>query len=345
MIKNCKNCSGNVYFDPKRKGNVCENCDSVFPVKYNYNFPKKPFENAYDMKVDNFAKEMKSIKCNSCGALVMVNKDEVNSYCPYCNSANILDARKKSLMYIDSIIPFNYSKSEALTILQNTVKNTAFTNKKIFKNTTKKDVNGSYINAFVFDFNTMVTYNGVFSYTVRKKDSEGNVKYETRYKNVNGTHSNVFNNITIEANTNISQGDLMQVMPYDYKNVVDFQDDFMHGYMLEYQENMFDKCFKTAEQHISGRIKNELLKKHRCDNIVKLDMKINYVDRKYNYCLLPLYLVTSNYKDKKYTTVINGQTGKVGKLPKNGLKIFLTILGACGGIVSLILLIVFLSTL
>ena len=345
MIKNCKNCSGNVYFDPKKKGNVCENCDSVYPVEYNYNFPKKPFESAYEMKVDNFAEALKSVKCNSCGAFVMVNKEEVATNCPYCNSPNILDARQKSLMYIDSIIPFNYSKLDALNNLKNTINRRTFANKKIFKDVSKKDINGAYINAFVFDLNTMATYNGVFSYTVRKKDRDGNVKYETRYKDVNGNHSNIFNNITMEANTNISQAELLQIMPFDYNGVVDFQDDFMHGYLLEYQENMFNKCFKEAEKLISGKIRNELLKKHRCDNIVKLDMKINYLDRKYNYCLLPVYMINTTYKEKKYNVLMNGQTGKVGKLPTNGLKIFLTILGSCCGVVALILLIIFLSML
>ena len=46
MINECKNCGGNVFFSPKDKGNVCENCGSVFSVKYDNNVVKKDFAEA-----------------------------------------------------------------------------------------------------------------------------------------------------------------------------------------------------------------------------------------------------------------------------------------------------------
>ena len=93
-------------------------------------------------------------------------------------------------------------------------------------------------------------------------------------------------------------------MPYNYNEVVDFKEDFMNGYLLEYENKMFEDCFKTAENIIKKDIERSLLRKHNCDRIVKLSLSTNYLEKKYNYCLLPVYLVSNIYKDKKYINTI-----------------------------------------
>ena len=112
-MNSCKNCGSRIFFAPNEKGNKCENCGSVFPVEYNYKFNKKPFSENLNLKVDNFAQNTKSLKCSSCGATMVLNKLETQSSCPYCGNTSIIEGRKNKLMYIDSVIPFTFSKEEA----------------------------------------------------------------------------------------------------------------------------------------------------------------------------------------------------------------------------------------
>ena len=104
---------------------------------------------------------------------------------------------------------------------------------------------------------------------------------------------------------------------------------------------MFNDCVKVAEKIIRNELERELLKQYNCDKIESLSMNTNYIDRKYNYCLLPVYFVNTVHKDKKYQVLMNGQTAKIGKLPKDIWRIFLTVLLACGIVTAIILLIVF----
>lgn len=340
-MNKCDNCGGKISFEPKSKGNRCENCDSIFPIEYIYNFNKKPFSQDIEVKVDNFAQNTKSLKCASCGAIMILNKLETQSNCPYCGNTSINESRKNKLMYIDSIVPFAFSYQEALKTFKTTLNARFYTNKKVFKCITNENINGIYVNAFVFDMATSSTYSGVFSYSVTVKDKDGNMKTEIRHKTVHGTHGQMFNNLTIEANSHINQQDLHGIMPFDFKSAVDFKEDFMNGYLLEYENKMFDDCVKTAEALIKKQIENELLRKHKCDRIVTLNLNTNYIERNYNYCLLPVYLISNVYKDKKYTALINGQTGKVGDLPVSVGKILLTVF-LCLGIVGVIILLVLL---
>lgn len=343
MINECENCGGNISFSPKDKGLLCESCGSVFPIKYDFNIKKNEFEQAKVLNSKESDQSVQSFKCNSCGANIVLNKKDIKSSCPYCGSCSIAENNKSKLLNIDAIIPFSFAKKDALTIFQERVNKSFYANKKIFKNLKQDELKGIYVNAFVFDLNTNVQYDGVFSYTTTVRNSKGESKSVVRYKNVKGVFDKFFNNITIEANSNLNQNEMNQILPYDYSKAVNFDVNFTQGYSLEHHNEMFEDCFARAESIIKNQIKKDLLKKYNCERVESLKLNINYTDRKYNYCLLPVYFVNKKYKEKNYNVLMNGQTGALSSLPKSVGKILLTVfmvLGIVAGIVALVMLMI-----
>ena len=340
MVNKCKNCGGILLYSPKDKGNICQSCGSLFPVKFIYEFKKKDFSQHEPLskEEDLFAKSLKNVKCKSCGAMILLNKLQIQSICPYCGNSDLVESRAKNLMYIDNIIPFAFDKTEAIKKFKMNLASRFYANRAVFKGLTEKNLVGSYINAFVFDVNSKTDYSGVFSYTRKIKEGDEE-KTITEFVNVSGVFEKTFKNLTIEANSHLTQEELNSIMPFEYGSSVNFVDNFMNGYILEYNDRMFEECFADAEKIIKRDIEKSLLNKYNCDNVVSLRMDVTYPERKYNYCLLPVYFVSSQVKDKTYRVLMNGQTGKVGKLPKNALRIFLTVLFSCGIVVAIILLI------
>lgn len=341
MLKNCSNCGGKLYFSPKDKGNVCENCASIFPIDYEYKFVKKPFEENVPLDNDELLESLQNVKCSSCGANIMLNKFQMQSNCPYCGNSTIVKGKKKNLMYIDSIVPFAFSKTEALQKFKKILQKKFYANKKLFKNVTETDIVGAYVNTFIFDFNTSSQYYGVFSYTCTKTDKNGKSTTETCYKNVSGIYDRNFVDLSVEANSNLEQHELFSILPFDYTGAVVFKEDFMHNHILEYQDKMFNDCFKEAERISKKQIENDLLRKYNCDRIERLTLNTAYTDKRYNYCLLPVYFINRVVNEKRYKVLMNGQTGKVGKLPTSVLRVMLTILIAVIGVVGVILLCLF----
>lgn len=343
MLKKCSNCGGELKFSPKDKGNLCDSCGSVFPIEYVPEFVKKPFEESKKMPEDNISDSMKNMRCKSCGANVLLTKLQVQSYCPYCGSSTVDESESKKLMYIDSIIPFSFGKAEALAKFKHAVNKRFYANKNVLKSVKESDIHGSYINAFVFDFDTRSSYSGTFSYQRTYTDSDGDTRSETVYKHVSGVYEKIFSNLAVEANSNLEQRELSSVEPFEYVSAVDFNENFMYGYMLEYQDKMFNDCVEIAEGLIRSNIERALLAKHHCDRIVSIKLDTQYFDKKYNYCLLPIYFVSTQVKDKKYRVVMNGQTGLVGKLPKSVGRILLTVFLIIFGLVGISLFVAFLA--
>lgn len=339
----CKNCGGIVYFDPKSKSNVCEMCGDAQNVKYNHVFVKKPLEQNVSLEVDPLANETRQLKCKSCGANIIINKLQATNKCMYCGSETIVASKSKNLMYIDSVVPFTFGKADAINMFKKENFKRFYTNKKVFKGITQENVMGLYVNTFVFDFDSSTIYDGVLTYEKTVKDSDGTTRTKTIRKVVSGSIDKDFRNLTIEANSNLNQAELAEIMPFDYLSAVDFKTDFINGYVLEYQDKLFNDCVATAKSMMKREIENAILSKHGCTGVVSLTVNTDYNNAKYNYCLLPVYLFTTTYKDKRYKALMNGQTGKVGSLPKNGWAIFFTVLLVCGLLAGIFLLIYFLT--
>lgn len=342
MINKCKNCGSKLQFNPKDKGCACVNCGSIFPIKYNLNNTKYNFSNAdkLNLKTNN---QVKSFRCSTCGAIIVVDKNDIKSKCIYCGNTEISQIGKNKMMDINSVIPFEFNKTEAIEKINTHVKNSFFANKKIFKGLTAENIDGVYVNAFVFDFNVVANYNGVLTYTETYKDKKGNWQSRTRYKHVKGVLNSNYENLAIESNSHLDQQELNQVLPFNYAKTVDFKTEFTYGYSLEYHDEQFDKCCAKAENIVINDIKRQILRKYRCDNIESLDLNMQYEDRKYNYCLLPVYFINKKYKEKNYRFLMNGQTGVMGKLPKNIGRILLLVFSIIGVVAGAILLAILLS--
>lgn len=341
MRTNCEFCGGKLVFSPEDKANKCIQCGSNFPIEYKANFVKKAFSENIRLDKDELASSLANLKCKNCGANVLLNKYEMQVVCPYCNSTEIIKGKNKKLMCIDSIIPFVFGEEEAIKRFKQAVMSRFFADKRILKNINKENVKGVYVNAFVFDCETKTNYSATIVEQINNKD--GSTKYIRRY--VSGNISLPFINVPIEANSQLSQNQFAQILPFNYQQAIEYNNDFMNGYVLEYNDKMFDECVKDVKLLINSKIKQKISNRYLPDQVENLTMKVEYTNEKYNYCLLPVYFFQIKDEKTNKTTqlLMNGQNGEVGKLPNSAMKILLTILISIGTIGLIVVLCMFLG--
>ncbi len=324
MKSKCSKCGGRLIFSPKNKGNKCESCGMIYPLEFIKFFDKKDIETA---KNNTNVKDIKNLKCKNCGAEIILNKYELQKNCPYCGNTAIIEEKGKFGLFIDSILPFEKTREEAYNNLKLAYRKRFLANKKFLKNTHEQDLVGLYANAFAFDIDTTAVYSVTLEFTETIKQSDGNMTTRTYHRNDSGIITKPFRDLTVEANSKMTQIDLISVLPFNYKSAIKFSDDFLCGYILESQDKPFNSYIEEAHRIIDFDIKREIRNRYPNATSVNINaLSINNSNEKCNYCLLPLYIVNSKLKDKSFTTFINGQTGKVGKLPKSASRILLLIL-------------------
>lgn len=344
MMNYCDSCGGMLHYSAKNKGNKCDNCGAVYPVENVFSFEKNAFDESFLLeKAEKSPNYVENVKCTGCGANVELTKYQLTANCPYCGKMLKAEKAKQKLISVDSIIPFYFTKEQAFKKLKMAINTHFNVDKKAFKNLKPEDVKGEYINIFAFDMNVLCRYSGIFKFTEKDSDGEG---FTTSQKSAVGMVDELFKDIVVEANSHVEQPEIFSIMPFDFNSAYMFSEDFMQGYSLEKQDKPFRECVAMAEKIIKNRLENTILRRHNADSIETINMQIDYSNRKYNYCLVPVYVVETATKvnkkgveyERKTRVLINGQTGKIGKLPTNWLRMLLFLLSGCVIFVALLIL-------
>lgn len=320
----CKNCGGELIFDPKTQNLLCENCNSVFPFEKSQEYEKHAINDDQSSLTDykQWIEENKFICCENCGARIILNKFEFSQNCPYCGSPFVVESNNLPGLKPDNIIPFSFDEEDASKKFKNGVKNKLFVPKAFKKKLPWNKVLGFYIPSFCFDANSSSTYKGILSRTEMRDG-----KTYTYTKLIAGKKSLSHKNISIEASSKISQSQLNSLLPYDHTKVFKFDENFIRGYVVEHYDSSLEESFKKSQDIMKQQIRSDISKGYPYGVIVSLDLDTKYSDEKYVYKLLPIYKFEYEYKGEKYQTFMNGQTGKIGSgLPKSKIKIALFII-------------------
>ena len=183
-------------------------------------------------------------------------------------------------------------------------------------------------------------YNGKLATDHTSTDSNGRRHTSTSYKHISGTKNMQHSNILVETSSHIDQNVFASLKPYNLNELVDYKNEFILGFSVEHYDQALDLCKKIADGIIDERIRSTILSGYSYDRVCFLDIDTARSQQKYAYYLVPTYKFDYTYKNKKYTTYMNGQTGRVGiGVPKSPTKITFFVLGILaiiGAIIALV---------
>ncbi|MGM9970322.1 MAG: hypothetical protein ACI35S_08010 [Anaeroplasma sp.] len=323
----CPNCASGLFFDPKTKGLKCKNCGSVLDFEKSKNNLKQEYIES-SVENNNWSKESRVFQCDTCGAKIIVTGFDVTTVCPYCGSDYVSKTDQLPGLKPDRVIPFNYDEIEAVEIFRKGVKKKFFVPRVFKKVLPENKVRGLLIPTFTFDTNTVSLYDGVLEKVTTTRDSKGNIKRHVDRFAIKGTKQLSYKDIVIESSSKFNEAQINSLLPYNMNEGYHFDYNFLRGYSVEHYQDSLNQCFSNAKSKIDEDIKRSILSGYNYTSIVKLNINTDYQNRMYSYSLLPVYTFEYVYKKKKYITIMNGQTGKIGKgLPISPLKVTLTVLG------------------
>lgn len=107
------------------------------------------------------------------------------------------------------------------------------------------------------------------------------------------------------------------IEPFDYSKIVDFHTAYLSGFLAD----RYDVEASAGEPRIRERVDrtiDDLLAPTFIGytSVLPTQKNLQVDHSKARYILLPVWMLTSRYKDKTYTFAMNGQTGKItGTLP------------------------------
>ena len=216
---------------------------------------------------------------------------------------------------VEGIIPFQYTKDDAVAAYLKFCKKPLTPRVFISKNNLKR-ITGVYIPFWLYNCGSSCSMQAEATKITSWR--AGDYMYtKTDTYDVSRAGSLAYSGIPADASSKTDDAIMDSVEPYDYQKLVPFSAPYLAGYLAE----RFDIEEKTAADRIYKRVKptteqsfRDTIKGYATVNVKKAD--IHMAVKKKTYVLLPVWMLHTKYKDKEYVFAMNGQSGKVvGDLP------------------------------
>jgi DNA-directed RNA polymerase subunit RPC12/RpoP len=340
----CPNCGGPLRFDPEKQKLVCDNCGSTFtPEEIDKYFQEKNEQAVAVEKEKEKEKEedeilhnsfsadlthLKAYHCPSCGAELIADENTAASSCPYCGNPTIIPSKLTGALKPDYIIPFSKAKKEIIPELTAFYKNKFFLPKNFKEENHIEEVKGVYVPFWMYDGESDIDaqYHATRVRTFTRGDDEIT---ETSHYQIYRRGSVSFEGVPADASSKMPDDHMDAIEPYKLEEILPFE----MGYLTGFYADKYDVSSSADAPRMKERVANTTVSQCRSTAVgyatlvpVHEDVDVHIHD--VHYVFLPVWVLSTRYKDKNYLFTMNGQTGKVvsDKLPLNWSKLIITFL-------------------
>ncbi len=330
---NCPNCGAELEFDADKQKLCCEFCLSEF-TEEEFNKSETHAKN------EEFCEHMKEYVCPNCGAEFVTDEDTAAGICTYCHSPVVLKGKLSGQMKPDKIIPFKYGKEEAEKKFLQFIKHRIFLPNGFKSKKHADKISGVYYPFWVTDADTYAQLHA--NCTKVRVWRVGDTEYtETTRFNVRRAGDIHFEDIVSSAITSEDKEMLEGILPYPSDSLRDFTMPYISGFSAKKR----DIDTKELSAEVKGRMNSyaetllrNTIGSYVSTNILSKGLNINRI--RWEYTLMPVWVLNYKTKKKTYTYAMNGYTGKIyGKLPLSMKKLAVACLGAFSAVTAVITLI------
>lgn len=321
-------------FDADSQTLKCPNCGNEIKIPKNVRpIIEHPLTLDDERKIKPDKKESTTMVCSGCGAHIEVGPNDTAATCPYCGSSYVLAEKQEETLIPDGVIPFKLDKNSLGEKFRNWIKHRWFAPNELKTLYQSGKFQGIYAPYWTFDANCECGYTaqGGRNRTEYYRDANGHdqTRIVTDWFYVSGQISHFFDDITEPASTRFKKGLFSGVEPFDYSQLESYSPDYISGYLSE----NYSISLEDGHADAVGEMQRQLVELaseqvlQRYDVVRDVIINPRFFGETYKYLLLPVYSTSYAYKNKNYTVVINGQTGRIkGEYPKSPAKIALAVI-------------------
>lgn len=311
----CPGCGQNIFFDAALGKLVCNYCGGAYDPQtkeLSYRLEKKDREDADQQESENH-----EIVCNSCGSIVVTEKNTAATFCAVCGSPALVSRRLSKQFRPDFIIPFKVTREEAVDKFLKFASKRKFVPSSFRNKATLQKVTGLYVPFWLIDGTCHMKVRGE-GRKDRTDDAvdkfDVSVKYDFKVKGVPFDGSKAISDRLMEA-----------IEPFDYDELKPFSNSYLPGFYAERYDltalDMSERITKRMDLY-AGQYARVLCPEY---DEFKVEQNESFADDlSQKYALLPVWFLNYEYRGFKYGFAVNGQTGEVdGDMPVSVMKGFL----------------------
>jgi len=320
----CPGCGAQLHYTPGTSKLGCHHCGTE--VDFTASADVKPVDYATGERPEyNWGSEAVVYRCDNCGAKEIVNSTDIAKKCPFCFATNVLLTDELPGIKPGAVVPFLFDEEKAKQNFVQWIKKRWFIPNKLKSGARTAELSGVYSPSWIYDSGSHSVYAGRVGvyYTVTVGSGKNRrTERRIRWRNISGNYARDFNDIIIESSPHLTQRQLERLRPFRLDKIAAYDKRFLAGFSAAHYDRDVDACWLDARKDMDGMIRSGILSQHRHDVVAYLNVSTHYIDVKYRYVLLPVWMSNYRYNNKAYSFIVNGSTGKItGQVPRSALKI------------------------
>jgi len=334
----CPQCGATTTFDPKVAGVVCQHCgfaqisaaQTVGQTAEEHEFT---LENL-SLAQRGWGQERKELHCESCGAELSVDANDLSTTCPFCASNRVVArVASQDMLRPRFLIPFKL-EIEALNPRVKAWLGKGWMHPSdLSRAAGSTQFRGVYLPFWTFDATIRAEWRAEVGYerTERYYDSSSK-SWKTRvhidWRWESGHVIEKPDDWLGIGTTKISRILLKRLYPFALGGLVTYEPSFLAGWQALNYDISLQTAWDTVKNNMSESTRRACRSQIKSAHVRNFSMLADFADETWRYILLPVYAAAYRFDDQTYQVLINGQTGVVaGQKPVEWWKVWLAIAG------------------
>ena len=326
MIK-CKNCGGELRFDPGTQKYVCDFCGSSFTheelsEEEKEGKVKAEEQRMYEEPAGDGYMNVFTYTCPQCGGELFTTEETAATFCSYCGSSVLLESRVSKEQKPDYIIPFQITKEQAAEIYNKKLKGSIFAPSYIRHMDIEK-VRGIYMPYWTYQLEGRGVVKG-------EKVENRPVPGGTQVNKYSVSSLAYVKGDGIEYDSASSfPDDLSQtIAPYKFSEAKKFEASYMSGFYADAGDMPEEAYFEEARSVMKELAANVIADQMDVSS-ADIEKTMPELDIKGERAMYPVWFISARNKamNKVSYAVVNGQTGKAAAdIPVDNKKLIIGML-------------------
>ena len=350
----CPECGGDTAWNPAKQALVCPYCGTVVPgqpsaesgavVEHDLAQALREVGNeARGWKADKL-----SVKCQSCHAISVTDRDHAAQRCDFCGSPSIQPYEEtKDPVRPESLLPFKMAEDAVRDSIRRWYGTRWFAPNRLKKAALTDTLKGVYLPYWTFDAQAFAQWTAESGYhyyvTETYRDSQGNTHtrqvQKTRWVSSSGQLEHFFDDTLVPGSVGVQQDLLRGIEPFPTKELAPYDPGYIRGWVVERYQVDLGRAANTSREMMDAELRALCGREVPGDTYRNLQVQAQYSNRTFKHVLLPVWLLTYTFGKKVFQVLINGYTGAIaGRRPYSWIKITLAVLAGLVAIGIIVLL-------
>lgn len=308
----CPHCSAKLVFDPKTQAWTCPFCSSSFEED---TFEEAREKSSYT-ETNGSGDETVLYSCPSCGAQMVTDTHTAATFCCYCHSPVVLSHQLQGEFKPSKLIPFKTTKEGATASFKKWCGSKWFLPSDFASPNHLQKLTGIYLPYWLMSCkasgNLYARAKNIRSW------SDANFHYtETKNYAIERAGSMDFDYLPHDASSKAQDNVMASIEPFNFDELIDFSSPYLSGFLAEKYDVEKDQVYPTMRNRVEKAVDEVFKESIQFYNSLRIESsKVDLENIRFDYTLLPIWILTYLYNGKTYIFAMNGQTGKVfGELP------------------------------